>query len=88
MAENDKNKAPTHVAYGFQRQGRKFGRWLEVGVARADDKDGTIRVFIDRMVVGGFTGGFLLSPVGKVPELPQPPPRRPGDEGDDDPLDS
>lgn len=88
MVENNNKKAPTHTAYGFQRQGRKFGRWLEIGVARADDEDGTIRVFLDRMVYG-FTGGILLSPVGKVPELPQPPPRRPGDDGDDDdPLDS
>ena len=85
MAENNKNKAPTHTAYGFQRQGRKFGRWLEVGVARADG-DGMIRVFIDRMVVGGFTGGFLLAPVGTEPPLPQPRPRRPEDIDDDDEL--
>lgn len=87
MADNNKNKTPTHVAYGFQRQGRKFGRWLEIGVAR-EDEDGVIRVFLDRMVVGGFHGGVLLSPVGKVPALPEPPPRRPGEVDDDDPLDS
>jgi hypothetical protein len=29
----------------------------------------------------------LLSPVGKVPALPEPPPRRPGESDEDDPLD-
>ena len=28
-----------------------------------------------------------LSPVGKVPTVPEPPPRRPGDSDEDDPLD-
>jgi hypothetical protein len=86
MAENNKNNAPTHTAYGFQRQGKKFGRWLEIGTARAED-DGAIRVFLDRMTYG-FTGGVLLMPVGTEPPLPQPRPRRPDDVDDDDPLDS
>lgn len=87
MAENNKNRAsPTHSAFAFKREGRKFGRWLEIGVARAED-DGTIRLFLDRLPIGGFTGGVLLSPVGTVPEVP-PPPRRPGDTDEDDPLDS
>jgi hypothetical protein len=87
MAENNKNKAPTHTAFAFKREGRKFGRWLEIGVARAED-DGQIRVFLDRLPIGGFTGGVLLSPIGTVPAVPEPPPRRPGDVDDDDPLDS
>lgn len=87
MAENNKSKAPTHTAFAFKREGRKFGRWLEIGTARAED-DGTIRVFLDRLPIGGFTGGVLLSPIGTVPPLPEPPPRRPGDVDDDDPLDS
>jgi hypothetical protein len=87
MAENNKNKAPTHTAFAFKREGRKFGRWLEIGTARAED-DGVIRVFLDRLPLGGFTGGVLLSPIGIVPALPEPPPRRPGEVDDDDPLDS
>jgi len=88
MADNNKNKAsPTHTAFAFKREGRKFGRWLEIGSARAED-DGQIRVFLDRLPIGGFTGGVLLSPIGTVPALPEPPPRRPGDADDDDPLDS
>ena len=38
MAENNKNKAaPTHTAFAFKREGRKFGRWLEIGIARAEE---------------------------------------------------
>jgi hypothetical protein len=87
MADNNNNKAPTHAAFAFKREGRRFGRWLEIGVARAE-KDGLIRVFLDRLPIGGFSGGVLLSPIGIVPPLPEPPPRRPGDVDDDDPLDS
>lgn len=86
MPENNKTRAPTHTAFAFKREGRKFGRWLEIGVARAEE-DGQVRVFLDRLPIGGFTGGVLLSPIGTVPEVP-PPPRRPGDNDDDDPLDS
>jgi hypothetical protein len=85
MADNNKNK--THTAFAFKREGRKFGRWLEIGVARAES-DGQIRVFLDRLPIGGFTGGVLLSPIGTVPALPEPPPRRPGEVDEDDPLDS
>jgi hypothetical protein len=87
MAENNKNRSPTHTAFAFKREGRKFGRWLEIGVARAE-QDGQIRVFLDRLPIGGFTGGVLLSPIGTVPEPPPAPPRRPGDNDEDDPLDS
>jgi hypothetical protein len=87
MGETNKNKAPTHAAFAFKREGRRFGRWLEIGVARAE-RDGMIRVFLDRLPIGGFSGGVLLSPIGTVPPLPEPPPRRPGDVDDDDPLDS
>lgn len=90
MAENNKNKAPTHTAFAFKREGRKFGRWLEIGVARAEG-DGPpvpIRLFLDRLPIGGFTGGVLLSPIGTVPPVPEPPPRRPGEADEDDPLDS
>jgi hypothetical protein len=87
MADNNKNNAPTHTAFAFKREGRKFGRWLEIGVARAED-DGAIKVFLDRLPIGGFTGGVLLSPIGKVPAVPEPPPRRPGDSDEDDPLDN
>jgi hypothetical protein len=87
MAENNKNRAATHTAFAFKREGRKFGRWLEIGNARAEE-DGQIRVFLDRLPIGGFTGGVLLSPIGTTPALPEPPPRRPGEMDEDDPLDA
>ena len=91
MVENNNNKwhnkAPTHTAWAFKREGKKFGRWLEIGVARVED-NGIVKVFLDRLPIGGFTGGVMLAPIGTEPPLPQPPPRRPGDVEDDDPLDS
>ena len=87
MAENKNKNAPTHTAFAFKREGRKFGRWLEIGVARTEE-DGRIKVFLDRLPIGGFTGGVLLSPIGTVPAVPEPPPRRPGQLDEDDELDS
>jgi hypothetical protein len=80
------SKAATHTAFAFKREGRKFGRWLEIGVARAEDS-GLIRLFLDRLPIGGFTGGVLLAPIGTEPPLPEPPPRRPGQVDEDDELD-
>lgn len=88
MAENTNTKGPpTHGAYAFKREGRKFGRWLEIGVARAEP-NGLIRVFLDRLPIGGFTGGVMLAPIGTEPPLPAPPPQRPGQLDDDDELDT
>ena len=86
MADNNKNGTPTHTAFAFKREGRKFGRWLEIGAARAEE-NGQIKVFLDRLPIGGFTGGVLLAPVGTTPAILEPPPRRPGDVDTDDPLD-
>ena len=71
----------------FKREGKKFGRWLEIGVARVED-NGIVKVFLDRLPIGGFTGGVMLAPIGTEPPLPQPPPRRPGEVEEDDELDS
>ena len=87
MADNNKNKAPTHTAFAFKREGRKFGRWLEIGVARTEEH-GMIKVFLDRLPNGGFTGGVLLAPLGVEPPMPELPPRRPGQADEDDELDS
>jgi hypothetical protein len=81
MADN--SRVPTHTAYAFKREGKKFGRWLEIGTARAESA-GLIRVFFDRLPIGGFTGGVLLSPIGKEPALPEPEPQRPGEADPDE----
>ena len=49
----DATKARTHTAFALKREGKRFGRWLEIGVARAE-KDGSIRVFLDRTPIGGI----------------------------------
>ena len=71
----------THKTYAFRRIGKKYGRYLEAGVARAPacahcgaPYTGKIKVFVDRLIAfGGGTGGFLLEP------LNTPPPRLPKD---------
>jgi hypothetical protein len=79
MAGSNDSRTPTHTAYAFKREGRKFGRWLEIGTARSEGQGtGLIRVFLDRLPIGGFTGGVLLSPIGHVPPVPEPAPQRPG----------
>lgn len=60
MAED---KAPTHTAFALKREGKKFGRWLEIGNARIED-GGIGHIFIDRTPVGGFNGYVYLSPNG------------------------
>jgi hypothetical protein len=61
---------PTHTALAYKREGRRLGRWLEVGVARAEP-DGAIRVYLDRTPIGGFTGYVHLTPGVRPP--PEPP---------------
>jgi hypothetical protein len=70
-------KGPTHTAFTLKREGRKFGRWLEIGNARLEN-DGSVRISLDRLPVGGFTGIVQLTPIGMEPPAPpQPEPQRP-----------
>src|SRR3954462_7068404 len=65
----------THTTFAFRRIGKKYGRYLECGVARAPACEhcgtpftGKVKVFVDRLIAfGGGTGGFLLSPVNTSP---------------------
>jgi hypothetical protein len=65
----------THTVFAFRRIGKKFGRYLECGVARVptcehcgEPISGKIKVFVDRLVAfGGGTGGFLIEPNGNAP---------------------
>lgn len=70
------NKVPTHTAFALKREGKKFGRWLEIGNARIES-DGIGHVFLDRTPVGGFNGYVYLSPTGVKPPDPEPTPQRP-----------
>ena len=76
----DDSKAPTHTAFALKREGKKHGRWLEIGTARQDDT-GIIHVFLDRTPIGGFNGYAYLAPVGAQPPLPEP--QRPAQSSDD-----
>ena len=71
------NKTPTHTAFALRREGKRYGRWLEIGTAR-QESDGIIHVFLDRTPIGGFSGYAYLSPTGVKPPDPEPPPQRPG----------
>ena len=78
MADNNDLRSSPLTAYGFKREGRKSGRWLEIGTALAEGQVIVpIRVRLDRLTIG-FTGGVMLMPKGQEPPLPEPTPRRPG----------
>ena len=76
------SKAPTHTAFALKREGKKHGRWLEIGTARQDDT-GIIHVFLDRTPIGGFNGYAYLAPFGATPPDPEPQPQRPEAEDDE-----
>ena len=70
-------KAPTHTAFALKREGKRYGRWLEIGSAR-QESSGVIHLNLDRTPTGGFNGYVYLSPVGMKPPEPESPPQRPG----------
>ena len=65
----------THTSFAYRRIGKKFGRYLDCGVARVPPCEhcgapftGKIKIFVDRLIAfGGGTGGFLLEPNGTPP---------------------
>jgi hypothetical protein len=73
----------THTAFAFQRIGKKWGVYREVGVARLPPCPhcGTaygakVKAFLNRLPIGGFSGGLLLEAAGTSP--PQIVPDHPG----------
>lgn len=73
----------THTAFAFQRIGKKWGVYREVGVARLPPcphcgtaYDAKVKAFLNRLPIGGFSGGLLLETSGKAP--PQIMPDHPG----------
>ena len=75
------SNTPTHTAFAMKREGKKHGRWLEIGTAR-QDSDGVIHLFLDRTPIGGFNGYAYLSPNGVKP--PDPQPERPAQRSDEE----
>jgi hypothetical protein len=79
-------KPLTHTAYAFKREGRRTGRWVEVGMARLNAESGGVmghHVYLDRTPIGGYTGHIYLLPIGVKPGDP-PQPLRPADRPADD----
>jgi hypothetical protein len=72
------------IAYTRRPEGRrrqKLGPWLEIGRGRVD-ADGVVRVFLDRMPVGGFSG-FVCLALPDMPPPADPQPTRPDTVRDD-----
>jgi hypothetical protein len=77
------DKAPTHTAFALKREGKRHGRWLEIGTARQDSA-GVIHAFLDRTPIGGFNGYVYFAPIGTAPPLPEPErPAQPSAEDED-----
>ena len=49
--------------FALRREGKKHGRWLEIGTARPDSS-GVIHAFVDRTPIGGFNGYVCFAPIG------------------------
>ena len=79
------NKQPTHTAFAFSRQGRKFGKLLECGSGRVDRQSNLVHVFMDRGPITGYTGYIVLSPIGAAPPEIEPPTSDEIDDEDDRP---
>jgi hypothetical protein len=77
------SKAPTHTAFALKREGKRYGRWLEIGTAR-QESTGVIHLFLDRTPIGGFNGYAYLAPLGSQPPLSGP--ERPGQISEDEQL--
>lgn len=78
------SRTPTHTAFALRREGKKHGRWLEVGTAR-QESSGVMHLFLDRMPIGGFSGYVHLSPKGTTPPAPEPVrPEQPFPDGEED----
>jgi hypothetical protein len=65
------DRTPTHTAFALKREGKRHGRWLEIGTAR-QDSTGVIHAFLDRTPIGGFNGYVYFAPIGIAPPLPEP----------------
>ena len=89
MPENaDKSDMPfTHTAWILKteliRKGRRVGRWIDEGVARAEP-DGSISVYLHSLPIGGFDGRIHLAKIGTSPPDVMPTAQRPGEPNGDE----
>jgi hypothetical protein len=73
----------THTTWAFRRISKKFGLYVECGVARLPacphcgaSADADAKVFLDRLPIGGFAGGLLMRAKSEQP--PELAPEYPG----------
>jgi hypothetical protein len=73
----------THAVFAFQRIGKRWGVYRDVGVARLPPcphcgaaYDAKMKAFLNRLPIGGFSGGLLIEATGTAP--PQIAPDHPG----------
>ena len=69
----------------MQILGKRHRRYIEIGAGCIED-NGAIRVYLDRLPIGGFNGFLHLLPEGMPP--PDVKPQRPAatsDDGDEEP---
>ncbi len=79
----DTGKVRTHAAFGYKREGKKFGRLVEIGTGRIDHERNQVHVFLDRMPLA-FTGYVFLAPKGEKPPETEARPQRPGQADDEE----
>ena len=60
-------KDHTHLAWAYQRTGKKHGRLLECGSGRMDLDRNVAHVVLTRLPIGGFSGYVQLLPIGTKP---------------------
>jgi hypothetical protein len=76
-------KNHTHIAWAYQRTGKKHGRLLECGSGRLDLDRNAAHVVMTRLPIGGFSGYVQLLPTGTRPTPQQVQPEQAdGDEAD------
>jgi hypothetical protein len=69
-------KNHTHIAWAYQRTGKKHGRLLEVGSGRLDLDRNAAHVVMTRLPIGGFSGYVQLLPNGTKPTPQQAQPEQ------------
>jgi hypothetical protein len=86
-AQNDKPPF-THTALilktDIMKRGRRFGRWIEEGVARVE-ADGSVNVFLHSLPIGGWDGRIHLAKIGTTPPDVPLTPQRPDADSDEEP---
>jgi len=61
-------KTPTHIAYGYWRESRTSGHWLEIGFATTREDGKSLHLNLNRLPTRGFNGHVLVLAKDTQPE--------------------